>query len=342
MTTWLKNKNKPELIKLTKEVGGIEGTSNTLKPKLVDILDAKLKGNEATYASNPLLAEYYTSPRANSPVKREPSAGAPGALTTSTDAKTPPQKTSRARKSTNVAPEAAAGSSNNAGSFLPNSTPRSIQNVASKVPLPSSPQAVSSFVDRTSARVSRRVTAFWESFGVLDTLDNVRVRASTSQGIASAAAFIEAAALVYALLPVSYPVTFSVPDVAQSIIPKNTVSVPFPNFFVLLEYLFWAPWITWFTLTLAVPGAVGWIFNFTRAVGVSRKHAYPVDPLAFSLAKLLVVWVVLDQAWGTPWLVAPRTAGKLEGALCGGVASLEVAGAIGVVTGLYEAVLRRS
>ena len=264
------------------------------------------------------------------------------ALTTSSDAKSPAQKPSKARKSTNAASETAADGSNNAGSFLPRSTPRSIQKVASKVPLPSSPQAVSSFVDKTSARVSKRVTSFWESSGVVDNLNNVRIRASTSQGIASAAALLEAAALIYALLPVSYPVTFAVPDVAQSVIPKNTVSVPFPNFFVLLEYLFWAPWITWFALTLAVPGAVGWIFNFTRAVGVSRRHAYPVDPLAFSLAKLLVVWVVLDQAWGTPWMVAPRTAGKLEGALCGGVSGLEVAGAVGVVTGLYEAVLRRS
>ena len=304
------------------------------KTELVEALDAKLKHHASTYSANPTLREYY-SHRANSPVKREPSSStAPPATAGSGAAADTETKPKPRRRQTNVTRK------DSADALLPAGTPRSIQQVASRVPLPSSPVAVTNFVERTSERISRRFSTTWTRSRIPQYATATRRQLSSSHGIAVFCLALEAMALRPAILPMRFAFSVSLPF-AHWVGVQNPIPVSFPDFFVMLTSIFWSPFTLWLSLSLLAPAALGWLFNLTQADGISRRHHYTIDPLAFNVAKGVLAWMALERGWGTQYLFSLKTAKKVSFALYGGATGLEIGAGIGVLVGLYEAILRK-
>jgi len=76
-----------------------------------------------------------------------------------------------------------------------------------------------------------------------------------------------------------------------------------------------------------------------------RGHAanhYDIDPFVFSVAKMLIVWLVYQplgvRFWG---LVSEQTVAVVQQAMPAGTWGMLVSGAVGASASLYEAVLKR-
>lgn len=305
------------------------------KEDLVEALDARLKANPSAYSKLPGLQDYY-SHRANSPVKREPSQSTTAAAASSTTAADPAPKTNQSkprRRQTNVA-------SSSADSLLPSGTPQSIQRVASTIPLPSSPQHVTNFVERQSALVTRRAGKLIQDSRVPGMAQSTRVNLSSPHGISTMFLAVEGLSLLRKTLPMRHAFSFALPF-AAAIGLKSPVAVYFPDFFVLLTASFWSPTMLWLLLSVFAPLAVGWTCNLTRVSGVHRHHRYTIDPVASNVAKGVGAWLIFVQKFGIPSLFNPRTVGAVEGAILGGVPEMEISAAIGAFAGLYEAVLKK-
>ena len=304
------------------------------KDELVEALDTRLGPNASAYSSVPALKDYY-SHRANSPVKRETSSSSALATTsTANDSTANAKKEAKPRRrQTNVSGESA-------DSLLPARTPRSVQRVASGIPLPSSPAAVTNYVERQSALLSRQVNSMLESSHIPEYADNTRRLLSSPHGIGSLFFLVEGLSLTRETLPWRHAFSFIVPF--GSIIGLSSpINVSFPDFFVLITASFWSPTMLWLILSFFVPLSVGWLFNLTRATGVSKRHSYSVDPVASNIAKGVSAWLIFTKQWGMGTYLDPETVGRVEGAIVGGTAELQLSAAIGALAGLYDAVLRK-
>lgn len=307
------------------------------KDELVDAIDSRLSSNQSTYSTVPALKDYY-SHRANSPVKREPSTAVAktgeAPVSSSNDAATTKKEPKpRARRQTNAGGE-------NADSLVPARSPRSVQRVASGIPLPSSPTAVTNFVERQSALFTRRVSKTLDRSHIPEYAEATRHALSSPHGITSLFLLAEGMSLMRETLPWRH--AFSVPvPFAGAVGLDGPVNISFPDFFVLITAGFWSPTMLWLTLSLFMPLAIGWLFNLTRAAGVSRRHSYSVDPLASNIAKGIGAWLVFSKNWGMGTYLNPRTVGRVEGAIWGGAAELQISAGLGALAGLYEAVLRK-
>jgi len=98
---------------------------------------------------------------------------------------------------------------------------------------------------------------------------------------------VELGALVYRLIPATYPVT--IPPVAS----PSPITVNLPDLFAVLEGRFWVPVLTWIVVSVLIPGLVGYFVNLTRSpTALKASGGYVCDPLTFALAKGLLGWIL--------------------------------------------------
>lgn len=220
-------------------------------------------------------------------------------------------------------------------------TPRAVQRVASRVPLPPSPAVVTDAIDRQTAIIRRRVSSAWQKSGVDDSVDWIRDFASSIEGINLCTLLIEALFLRRETMPWRYAFTLPATPVT------NAYPVKCPDFFVLVAESFWAPTLLWLTTSLFAPGAVAYFVNITKpkrdtmTTRRTSKSFYPFDPLTFNIAKALISWMVYAQGfyfWGA---TSETTAMRVNVALPAGYISVLIGSGIGVLVSMYEAILKK-
>ena len=196
-------------------------------------------------------------------------------------------------------------------------------------------------VDHHTAKLNRRVSAYLDESGIEAYLADLRKRVSTIQFIQFFFIVIEAYGLQREVLPWRLAFSLSVPFAHYFGFRDSVVPVSFPDFFVLLTSAFWAPTLLWIAVSITVPVAVAYLVNLTTATGVNKRHAFRVDPLTYSVAKIITSRLVFTKGARFGNVVSERTVDTVEKTLVGGPAGLQIGAVITGVYALYDAVLKK-
>lgn len=222
-------------------------------------------------------------------------------------------------------------------------TPRAVQRLAERVPLPPSPQVVSDYIARGQASFSNKVSDLYKKSGTTEAIEGVRDSASTVIGIEVLTMFIEAVGLQRETFPWRY--AFDIPAIPA--IKSHAYAVKLPDFFVLVTSFFWAPSTLWLATSLFVPLLFAYFFNFSHSIrgqGArtrSSPHVYNADPLMFNISKALITWLVYSQGFRFGGFYGDETVERVNGALPGGYQGVLIGTAIGGLASLYEAILQK-
>jgi hypothetical protein len=222
-------------------------------------------------------------------------------------------------------------------------TPKAVQRLAERVPLPPSPQVVTEYITRSQEQISNTVTDLYQKTGTTEHIANLRDAASTVVAVQVISLLIEAVGLQRTTFP--WRQAFTLP--ALPLIKSHAYTVHLPDFFVVLTGEFWAPSALWLTTSLLVPLLFAYFFNFSYSIkgqGRSSKSsspAYKFDPLTYNVSKALLTWLVFSQGfrYGNFW--SPTTVTLVDHSLYGGHESVYVSTAIGALASIYEAILQK-
>ena len=218
-------------------------------------------------------------------------------------------------------------------------TPRTVQRVASRVPLPPSPAVVTAAIDRQTTVIKAKVGSWWSQSGITEVMETTRETLSSVVGVESAVIFIEAWGLQRDTLPWRY--AFDVPATRLT----SAYPVFIPDFFLLVTHYFWSASTLWAATSLFVPLMFAYFFNFTLkskpGARTSKASAYQVDPLSFNVAKALISYLVYAQGVRFGGLVADRTVQRVNAAVPGGYKGVLIGAGIGALSSVYEAVLKK-
>lgn len=225
-------------------------------------------------------------------------------------------------------------------------TPKQKLALPQNIPLPPSPAVVAGHIDRQTARVRSRLNKVYKQSGVVEQTDSVRDMASSTAAIESLTVLAELYGLHYYLVP--WKSVFEVPA-SYNLVSNTSYPLMIPDFFNVLKADFWSVLLTWAFTNVLVPYTLAYFFNLTLKVKQGTiKSSKPVpsyaanyDHLTFNIAKALVAYVVYSQhfqLFGFPTL---HSTGVIKEQLIGGYNSILISSGIGVLTSLYEAVLRK-
>ncbi|RPB28948.1 hypothetical protein L211DRAFT_249550 [Terfezia boudieri ATCC MYA-4762] len=161
------------------------------------------------------------------------------------------------------------------------------------IPLPPSPAVVADLVEASTQDIRARISIYLHEHltpVVTRRLQSTQQSLSNVVSVAVLVHAVELGALVYRLIPATYPVT--VPPVAS----LNPIAVNLPDLFAVLESRFWVPVLTWVVVSVLIPGLVGYFVNLTRGpTALNASGGYVCDPLTFALAKGLLGWILFCQ-----------------------------------------------
>lgn len=220
--------------------------------------------------------------------------------------------------------------------------------MARRISLPATPADVAQAVDRGTVAVRERVTSLYVDSGLPEATQATRETLSTVPAVMAAVALLE----LYLLRPevLNNRYAFTVPAVPLLGTPDQPVFVP--DMFLMLSSSFWAPVLTWLATAFVMPALFGYFFNLGatarapasgrgRPSSRARELDYPVDPLAFSVAKAILTYVVYAQGYTFGRLIDQRSITRINGAMYqqwrGVVAGCLVTG----IAAVYEAILRK-
>ncbi|KAI5861197.1 hypothetical protein GGS23DRAFT_157730 [Durotheca rogersii] len=320
------------------------------KTELELALDEYLAENASTFSADPKLANYYST-RARttgSPLKK--------------DVDAPPEKLKVSRRRTIKAPEDLAPPESEdepaSASSAVARTPGRALSLASRIPLPATPADVAEAVDRSTVAVRAHVASLYRESGISEATRATRATLSTVGSVVAAVSLFELYFLRPEVLPDRY--AFTVPAVAFLGTPDYPVFVP--DLFLLLSASFWSPALLWAFTSAVLPAAAGYFVNLgsgareggrappsrtTRAATSAASAAAAaaadaaVDPLAFSIAKALISYVVYGQgATFGGWISAAAIA-RVDSAVYGGYRGVLVGAAVTGVLSIYDAVLKK-
>lgn len=215
---------------------------------------------------------------------------------------------------------------------------RSALNVESA--LPPSPAVVSQAIDRQTAKVREGIEQAWTSSGVLERSNALRACLSSLKAVEAIVLVLEGGSVLKELIPWRYLTT--TPEVSAAHIPSLSIKVP--DLFVLVSGAFWAPFILWALTGLILPLVAAYFFNLSGGGSTRRTRSASsrasFDPLAFNIAKALLVYIVYAGHF-TFWDVFSHyTVEKVGVSVPGEWAGMLTGTAIGVIGTLYEAILR--
>jgi len=210
--------------------------------------------------------------------------------------------------------------------------------------LPASPADIANLVERRTSIIADQAQHIWYDTHINEHLNTARTGLSTVLAVQTLSLFLEA----YNLQTVTMPWRFAFNLPALSPFTSNPTAIRFPDFFVLLTSGYWAPSLFWSFTNLLLPALFGWFFNFTMAAATKtrRGHAaanhYDIDPFVFSVAKMLIVWLVYQPAGVRFWgLISERTVAVVQSSMPFGTWGMLVNACVGASASLYEAVLKR-
>ncbi|PKY05031.1 hypothetical protein P168DRAFT_289860 [Aspergillus campestris IBT 28561] len=316
---YLQKLRKPQLAELA-EITDLRNHEDYNKPELVLALDQHLQANRSIFATDKRLANYYSrlatrSRGVSSPAKRDlkqevtPSSDGVGVTR---------------RRTTRLKEES-----------VP--TPRPRHRAA---PLPPSPAIVTDAIDRQSAEIRRSISEAWTGSGVEERSSALRATLSSAKAIQVIALLLEAASLIYELLPLRYLTT--IPAVRALHTPPYPIKVP--DLFVLVDGVFWAPISLWLLTSLVLPLLAAYFFNFrlnSASRGKGGGGASSFDPLSFNLVKALVSYFVYRREFDFFGTFVFATMHKVDMAVPGQWRGTVAGAVIGIVGTLYEEILRR-
>ena len=220
-------------------------------------------------------------------------------------------------------------------------TPRSNLNIARSVPLPPSPAVVADAIDRRTAALRSNINAAWGKSGVTEQAEGLRESLSSVASIEAVVLAIEALGLRGEVLPSRY--AFTIPAVA--LLQSSDWPVYLPDLFFLLTASFWSPFTLWLTTSLGVPLLFAYFFNLTLKHKSSRSHAarnnQSFDPLTFNIVKALVAFVVYSQGVTFGDYLGEVSIDRIRGAVPGGAEGIMIGASIGILTSVYDAVLKK-
>ncbi|OKL55341.1 hypothetical protein UA08_09346 [Talaromyces atroroseus] len=342
---YLRGLRKSQLTELA-EISDLKDYADLKKPELELALDDHLRANSSIFSGEKRLSDYYrrlSQPsRVSSPVKKEPKAEA---STPSTEEK----KSSRRRKTSVEAEESD-------GAKTPVST--TVAAVAARTParsplssfvsLPPSPAVVTDAIDRQTTIVREKVSTAWTKSGISERRDALRSALSSVKSIETIIVVLELIGLFRELIPLRYLTT--VPAVETVSTPEFSVKIP--DFFILITGGFWAPFFLWGLTSLALPLTFAYFFNLslnaqsthshnTRRASAVAQELASFDPLVYNITKALIAYFVYANHF-TFWNAFSHfSVERVNGAIPGQWTGLVTGSAIGILTSLYEAVLRK-
>ncbi|KAI9668945.1 MAG: hypothetical protein M1817_005168 [Caeruleum heppii] len=336
VSSWLRGQRKTELVELADEAG-LKDYESLKKADLEVKLDEFLRANETSLSKRSRFNPFYTrSGTAGSPVKRE-APGTVNAVATS-DGESKATK-ARSRRVTKVADEISDTLA------MATRTPRANLALARNVPLPPSPAVVADAIDRRTAVLRSKMSDVWDHYGVVERAEDLRESLSSVASIETIVLAVEAFGLRSEVLPLRY--AFTIPAVAT--LRTSDVNVFLPDMFFLLTASFWSPFTLWFLTSIAVPLLFAYFFNLTLKHKSTHGHAraqltkasHVFDPLTFNLAKALTAFLVYSQEVKFGGLLGYETVDRVRQAIPGGTEGILIGAAVGAVTSLYDAALKK-
>ncbi|KAL8662953.1 MAG: hypothetical protein Q9202_004276 [Teloschistes flavicans] len=347
---WLQKQRKPDLQALAAHVG-VKNYDKLLKLDLEEALNDHLRKNQTRLEKDPMASGFYK--RLDSPVKRErDSGGHVSAAATSTVAEVKKTKQRRqtlkareeleAQSDSDNAPQATPGASlalaTTNQSLTPHTPPPSSSpsgtttnnnnsSLTRRLPLPASPSLLADRIEETTSTLTNSATTLYASSPVPATLNSLRQSLSSVTSIQLLTLFVELAGLLAATTPMKYATTFpAVPALGL----HSPSPVKIPDLFAMLTLEFWGPVLVWLATSILLPAAGAWFWNL-RGV---EEGGY--DPVAFGVVKALGAWIVFLRGG-----VEGRSVAVVQRSVPGGAVGLLVGSGVGVLAGVYEAVLRK-
>ncbi|KAI9054115.1 hypothetical protein LZ554_001286 [Drepanopeziza brunnea f. sp. 'monogermtubi'] len=342
VSSWLRQMRKGDLIELSDEVGFNE-YDGLKKAELEIALDRYLVENIDRFSDDTRFAQFYKGKNGSSPVKKEASSAmsdfgaavksvkrrvtrAAEELVATDDSEVEPA-TTRAKSALTRTPAR--------GSRL------SELALASNLPLPPSPSVIANQIDRQTQVIRSKISDYYEDSGVVEYAHATRENLSTVQAIQAAVVLFEAYNLRPELLADRY--AFTIPAINH--LTSSPHDIKIPDLFLLLTSSFWNPASLWAITTLIIPLIAAYFFNMTAKPSKSRhdepQFNYTFDPLTFSIAKALLVFVIFGQDVTFGGLVDLESVARINSAVYGGWKGVLVGtGVTGLIT-LYDAVLKK-
>ncbi|KAI9696715.1 MAG: hypothetical protein M1836_005077 [Candelina mexicana] len=330
---WLQKQRKSSLIELADSTGLRKSDyEGLLKADLEILLDQHLRRNESSLSRDGRFEPYYQRVTSTtSPVKKEKA-------TVASDGEKP-----RGRRVTKAKDEIEATDDSDANTFtaVATRTPRAI---ASYAPLPPSPAAVADAIDQSTADLRSRVGDIWQNSGITERAEEIRENLSTVVGIETLILGVEAFGLQREVLPLQH--AFTIP--ANSTLRTPEFPVKLTDLFLLFTSSFWSPTLLWVSTSFLLPLFSAYFFNLTLKAknshstrSRSAQPLYRFDPLTFNVVKGLITWLVYSQGFRFWGLVDEMDVVRIQFSVPGGYQGILIGAAIGALTSIYEAILRK-
>ncbi|RAL07243.1 uncharacterized protein BO97DRAFT_429538 [Aspergillus homomorphus CBS 101889] len=352
---FLHKQRKPTLLEWA-HITDLQDYENMTKPDLATALDSHLQLNQSIFDNDPRLEDYYRrlsgsprflSPAKHSPIKTSPTKRAPK-VEASLSADEAPKST---RKRTAKSKAESVQTDDSDVPQTPGQMLVSVQPPLSSLAaaLPPSPAVVTDVIDRQTAAWSKNLKELWDALGVQEQSDSLRSSLSSVKTIGALLWGIETFGVLRLLFPLR-PLA-RVPAAEAVYLPAFTLSAP--DVFVLVESTFWTAFCGWLFTSLIVPLTVAYFFNLSLqasqaggpAANTRRQRAAAqlasFDPLTFHIAKALIGYLVYTGKFTFWGLFHEAAIEDINSAIPGHWPGVITGSAIGVITTLYEAILRR-
>lgn len=225
-------------------------------------------------------------------------------------------------------------------------TPRQSISLAHSAPLPPSPAVIADVIDSSTAELRSRFDDLWEAAGITERAENLRESLSSVVTIEAMALAMEALGLRSKVLPLRY--AFTIPAIAG--LRSSGWPVSLPDLFLLLTSSFWSPVLLWASTSFFVPLLFAYFFNLTLKAkstqsGIRPQHSvqptYQFDPLAFNVVKALATYLVYSQGATFGGVIGQDSIDTVRASVPGGAGGILIGAAIGGLTSIYEAILRK-
>ncbi|KAE9993486.1 hypothetical protein EG327_004740 [Venturia inaequalis] len=337
MTSWLQKQRKADLRELA-QAANVENWQDLLKDDLVTSISEHLSNNPSN-ASNPIFSGFYA--RGGSPLKRDRGISVPvkdeGGMSVARRRRTITRTSTKEEESSPI-PETAPEPS----SALATRTPRAVQRLAERVPLPPSPQVIANMISDQELVARNKIKSAWERSGTTEIIEDIQTKASTVVGVETLALVVEFYGLAKEVFPWAYAFQFP----AIEAVGTKPFGVWLPDFFLLFTTFFWSPTGLWLGTSLFLPLFFAYFFNFTSQIKTPRTRAaaasvYKYDPLTFNVVKALTAWLVYSRGLRFGGIVSDATVLRVNGAFPGGYGGVLIGSGIGALASIWEAILQK-
>ncbi|ODM20075.1 hypothetical protein SI65_05061 [Aspergillus cristatus] len=356
------------------QITGLNGYEDYNKPDLIIALDNHLFANRSTFAGNDRLADYYRRlaqpARFATPAKRamkvEVPSSSPAEVTRSSrrqravqpqpvvkkeekesaseQEQEQEQEETKSQRSVAVTDDSEAATIQE-NTAVPPETPKvptpKAPATTLNVELPPSPAVVTDVIDRQTAAWGKSINETWNSSGVIERSKALRSLLSSVKAIETLVLLLEGSGIIRQIWPLRYLTT--VPAIEAIHTPEFTLKVP--DFFILVDGAFWAPFSLWLLTSVFLPLGAAYFFNLkatsTDTTRNSSSQKTNFDPLSFNIARALVAYLVYAKHFSFWDLYSGFTIDKVNASVPGEWTGMLTGTAIGLVGTLYEAILQK-